>query len=140
MRKLYKNFHIFHFKKRIVSAETIRGNTILQKPFYLAQISLKFTPKFKFKFSTFFQVNKKVTNQILYKLLRRHLMIACKSMKQIVMSSSKGKYIYIVNLKLITLYPKTFCIVTSFEFRALYYFKHQIKSFGLVSKLQSNKK
>ena len=28
MRKLYENFHIFHFKKRIVSAETIRGNTV----------------------------------------------------------------------------------------------------------------
>ena len=28
MRKLYENFHIFHFHKRIVSAETIRGNTV----------------------------------------------------------------------------------------------------------------
>ena len=28
MRKLYENFHIFHFQKRIVSAETIRGNTV----------------------------------------------------------------------------------------------------------------
>ena len=30
MRKLYENFHIFHFKKRIVSAETIRGNKVCQ--------------------------------------------------------------------------------------------------------------
>ena len=28
MRKLYENFHIFHFQKKIVSAETIRCNTI----------------------------------------------------------------------------------------------------------------
>ena len=28
MRKLYENFHIFHFQKRIVSAETIRGITV----------------------------------------------------------------------------------------------------------------
>ena len=28
MRKLYENFHILHFQKRIVSAETIRGNTV----------------------------------------------------------------------------------------------------------------
>ena len=28
MRKLYKNFHIFHFQERIVSAETICGNAI----------------------------------------------------------------------------------------------------------------
>ena len=28
MRKLYENFHIFHFQKSIVSAETIRGNTV----------------------------------------------------------------------------------------------------------------
>jgi hypothetical protein len=28
MRKLYANFHIFYFQKRIVSAETIRGNTV----------------------------------------------------------------------------------------------------------------
>ena len=29
MRKLYENFHIIHFQKRIVSAETIRENTVL---------------------------------------------------------------------------------------------------------------
>ena len=28
MRKLYENFHIFHFQKRIVSSETILGNTV----------------------------------------------------------------------------------------------------------------
>ena len=28
MRKLYENFHIFNFQKRIVSVETIRGNMI----------------------------------------------------------------------------------------------------------------
>ena len=28
MRKLYENFHIFYFQKRIVSAETIRGNKV----------------------------------------------------------------------------------------------------------------
>ena len=28
MQKLYENFHILHFQKRIVSAETIRGNTV----------------------------------------------------------------------------------------------------------------
>ena len=32
MRKLYENFHILHFQKRIVSEETIRGNTV-----YIAQ-------------------------------------------------------------------------------------------------------
>ena len=31
MRKLYENFHIFHFQKRIVSAETIRGNTVCKE-------------------------------------------------------------------------------------------------------------
>jgi hypothetical protein len=31
MRKLYENFHIFHFQKRIVSAETVRGNTIVSQ-------------------------------------------------------------------------------------------------------------
>ena len=30
MWKLYENFHIFHFQKRIVSAETIRGNTVIK--------------------------------------------------------------------------------------------------------------
>ena len=29
MQKLYENFHIFHFQKRIVSAETIPGNTVV---------------------------------------------------------------------------------------------------------------
>jgi hypothetical protein len=29
MRKLYENFHILHFQKRIVSVETICGNTVL---------------------------------------------------------------------------------------------------------------
>ena len=29
MRKLYENFHIFHFQKRILSAETIRGFTVV---------------------------------------------------------------------------------------------------------------
>ena len=28
MWKLYENFHIFHFQKRIVSLETIYGNTV----------------------------------------------------------------------------------------------------------------
>ena len=28
MLKLYENFHIFHFQKIIVSAETVRGNTV----------------------------------------------------------------------------------------------------------------
>jgi hypothetical protein len=28
MRKLYENIRIFHFQKRIVSAETICGNTV----------------------------------------------------------------------------------------------------------------
>ena len=28
MWKLYENFHIFHFQKRIVSTETIHGNTV----------------------------------------------------------------------------------------------------------------
>ena len=28
MQKLYENFHIFYFQKRIVSAETIRGNMV----------------------------------------------------------------------------------------------------------------
>jgi hypothetical protein len=28
MRKLYENFHILHFQKRIVSAETIRENMV----------------------------------------------------------------------------------------------------------------
>ena len=28
MRKLYENSHIFHFQKRLVSADTIRGNTV----------------------------------------------------------------------------------------------------------------
>ena len=28
MRKLYENFHILHFQKRIVSVETICGNTV----------------------------------------------------------------------------------------------------------------
>ena len=31
MQKLYENFHILHFQKRIVSAETILGNTICKK-------------------------------------------------------------------------------------------------------------
>ena len=31
MRKLYENFHIFHFQKRIVSAETIRGNMVCRE-------------------------------------------------------------------------------------------------------------
>ena len=28
MRKVYENFHILHFQKRIVSAEIICGNTV----------------------------------------------------------------------------------------------------------------
>ena len=31
MQKLYENFHIFHFQKRMVSDETIRGNTICER-------------------------------------------------------------------------------------------------------------
>jgi hypothetical protein len=31
MRKLYGNFPIFYFQKRIVSAETVRGNTVTVK-------------------------------------------------------------------------------------------------------------
>ena len=30
MQKLYENFHIFHFQKKVVSVETIRGNTVSQ--------------------------------------------------------------------------------------------------------------
>ena len=30
MRKLYENFYIFHFQKRIVSAKTICGNTVIK--------------------------------------------------------------------------------------------------------------
>ena len=30
MRKLFENFQIFHFQKRIVSAETIHGNTVTE--------------------------------------------------------------------------------------------------------------
>ena len=30
MWKVYENFHIFYFQKRIVSAETIRRNTVSQ--------------------------------------------------------------------------------------------------------------
>ena len=36
MWKLYENFYIFYFQKRIVSAETIRGNTV-----YLVNIKSK---------------------------------------------------------------------------------------------------
>ena len=36
MRKLYENLHIFYFQKRIVSAETIRGNTVIFRNEYLA--------------------------------------------------------------------------------------------------------
>ena len=38
MRKQYENFHIFHFQKRIVAAETIRGNTVSQKMLFIAAI------------------------------------------------------------------------------------------------------
>ena len=34
MQKLYEIFHIFHFQKQIVSAETIRGNTISSDRIY----------------------------------------------------------------------------------------------------------
>ena len=30
MRKLYENFHIFYFPKRIVSAETIHGYMVIE--------------------------------------------------------------------------------------------------------------
>ena len=33
MWKLFENFHIFYFQKRIVSSETIRGNTVFAKKF-----------------------------------------------------------------------------------------------------------
>ena len=36
MRKLYENFHIFHIQKRIVSAETVSGTTVLQNGFRLS--------------------------------------------------------------------------------------------------------
>ena len=35
MRKLYENFNIFRFQKRIASAETIRGNTVFNRLFFL---------------------------------------------------------------------------------------------------------
>ena len=41
MRKMYENFHIFHFQKRIVSAETICGNTV-----YYSQLILSLTLPF----------------------------------------------------------------------------------------------
>ena len=34
MQKLYENFHIFYFQKRIVSVETIRGNTVYKEMWY----------------------------------------------------------------------------------------------------------
>ena len=34
MWKLYENFHIFQFQKRIVSPETILGNTVVYRPMY----------------------------------------------------------------------------------------------------------
>ena len=38
MWKLYENFHIFQFQKRIVSAETIRGNTVIYETEYFKNI------------------------------------------------------------------------------------------------------
>ena len=37
MRKLYEKFHIFHFQKRTVSAETICGNMVGEKTFVQEQ-------------------------------------------------------------------------------------------------------
>ena len=50
MRKLYENFHIFHFQKRIVSAETIRGNTVLKPGKLLYFIKVSKIAKFQSKF------------------------------------------------------------------------------------------
>ena len=49
MRKLYENFHILHFQKRIVSAETIRGNTVAKEKYWawkLAAFSTKIWKEF----------------------------------------------------------------------------------------------
>ena len=45
MWKLYENFYIFHFQKRIVSAETIRGNMVIEE-FSLTGLTAKL-PKSK---------------------------------------------------------------------------------------------
>ena len=49
--EIYENFHIFHFQKRIVSAETIRGNmvTVKQKSNFII-VSIK-TISFKTNYS-----------------------------------------------------------------------------------------
>ena len=50
MPKLYENFHIFHFQKRIVSAETIRGNTVFKNPIFKERnFILSLEPKVKLK-------------------------------------------------------------------------------------------
>ena len=38
MRKLYEIFNILQIQKRIVSAETIRGNTVIQKEKYMCLV------------------------------------------------------------------------------------------------------
>ena len=47
MRKLYENFHIFNFQKRIVSAETIRGNTVNIFPVFLGELKTTQFPELK---------------------------------------------------------------------------------------------
>ena len=42
MRKLYENFHIFYFQKRIVSAETILGNTVFYNLTHICSVVFAF--------------------------------------------------------------------------------------------------
>ena len=56
MRKLYENFHILNFQKRIVSVETIRGNTISRfdvSPKLASLIRILLNSDFLRKISTF---------------------------------------------------------------------------------------
>ena len=46
MGKQYENFHILHFQKRIVSAETIRGHK--DYPKYLVQLIHSANPVWQF--------------------------------------------------------------------------------------------
>ena len=51
MWKLYENFNNFHFQKRIVSSETIFGNTVFRRTTFLN--TLKFEALYNVKTSPF---------------------------------------------------------------------------------------
>ena len=89
MRKLYKNFHIFHFKKRIVSTETIRGNTVhgiwTLKKLYLSILFCRFLAVLEFIIGTKQQSEEMGTSWITEAMEEMRFALQCYGSSKVIM-------------------------------------------------------